>query len=641
MPSFILSANRRSVQEDPYLLQLKNGSILGLWSDLHPDPGIAGSFGVYGRTWRGDIGAANPSDVRINNLTADIQVSPSATALANGGFAVIFESRGPSVINGQDDAYYDTYIKFYSADGAQRGPARQITPNTKDDHYAVDIVTLANGQALTLVARYEGGGDYDLLAYRHDAAGRQVGGPRRLVDDAEVFVSSLTGANYISPSLTASGNGNYAISWHQRISQDDLRGYVVMTQVFRPDGTPVASAQITAPLIPNSQVSYGLEQSYSQIEARSAGGYAVAWERDQANDTLLSDVYFRQLDARGRATSPPVMVNSDRRAGEQELHDVVDLGAGRTLVTYINQIPDAVDDIFDGGVLLGRVFGPQGRALTGSFRISEGEPFELMGGGNTIINQQGQIVATFEAELSYEFDDDVIIVARNLTLPDVSAGAGNNRVHGTYVNDRLFGQVGNDLLWGNRGNDRLDGGRGNDALRGQAGNDSLFGGPGIDRLHGDNGRDFLFGGIGNDLLEGGAGNDTLDGAQGQDTLRGGASNDRLIGGEAADQLYGGAGADVFVFRTPAEAGVASSRDTIHDFQRGLDRIDLSGIDARIGMRGHQDLDFAGRDPTANSVWFAQEGAHLVVRGDVNGDGRVDLAIQLRNLGQLSESDFIF
>ena len=638
MPSFFLSANRQSVQEDPYIFQMRNGNILGLWSDLHPDPGVGGTFGVYARPWRGDLGAAGVADSRVNNLTDDVQGSPFGTALNNGGFSVVFQSKGPSAVNGQDDPYYDTYIKFYAADGTERGPARQITPNTSDDHLAAGIVTLANGQTITLVARYESGGDYDLLAFRHDASGRQIGGPRRLVDDADAFVSPLSGADYIDPSIAASAGGNYAVSWHERTSFGGGEGYGVWTQVFRPDGTAVAPAQLIAPNLGGRNT---LDQSDSQIAGRSVGGYALAWERDEVPYEPETDVFLRMLDGAGRAIGQTVMVNSDRRGGEQELHDVVDLGAGRTLVTYINQIPDAIDDIYDGGVLLGRVFGPQGQALTGSFRISEGGPFESMSGGNTIISQQGQIVATFQAELSYQFDDDVLIVSRDLTLPGVFGGSGNNRMQGTYVNDRLFGQAGNDILLGDRGNDFLDGGMSNDTLRGGAGNDSIVGGAGNDRLYGDSGRDLMRGGAGNDLLEGGAGFDTLDGGPGQDTLRGGTGNDRLIGGNGADQLFGGAGADVFVFRSTAEAGIATTRDTIHDFQRGQDRIDLSGIDARIGVPGQQDLDFSGRTASANSVWYAQEGQNLIVRGDVNGDGRPDFAILMRNLDQLSESDFIF
>lgn len=637
MPSFVLSANRQGVQQDPRIFQMRDGTILGLWSDLHPDPGADGFYGVYGRAWSADLSGASPGDSRINNLIPGDQLHGAGSATGDGGFAVIFDSDGPSAIDGRDDPYMDAYIKFFDADGTQRGPARQVTPNTQDDHRAVDIVQLANGQTVTLVARYESRGDYDLLAYRHDASGRQLGGARQLIDDAQVFISPVTGAGYIAPSIAAGTGDGYAVSWHQRGSAGQGDGYGVWTQAFRADGTAVAPARLIAPALGPRDVR---DQSDSQIAARSVGGYALAWERDEVAYEPETDVFLRLLDGSGHATGASAMVNSDRRRGEQELHDVVDLGAGRTLVTYINQIPDAIDDIFDGGVLLGRVFGPGGRALTASFRISEGEPFEAMEGGNALINARGQIVATFQAELSYAFDDDVVIVSRALTLPELRAGSGDDRVQGTHVNDRLFGQAGHDALLGARGDDRLDGGSGRDTLRGGDGDDTLDGGTGNDRLFGEGGRDLLRAGVGDDLLEGGTGHDTLIGAGGRDTLRGGAGDDRLSGGAGADQLHGGAGADVFVFRNRAEAGIGPTRDTIQDFRRGADRIDLGGMDADPGVPGNQDLDFTGRTPSAHAVWYAQDGRNLVVRGDVDGDGRADFALLLRNLDQLSEGDFI-
>ncbi|SMO56465.1 calcium-binding protein [Paracoccus laeviglucosivorans] len=532
MPTYYLSANRNSQQVDPYLIQLRGGDILGVWSDLYPDPGVGGTYGVYGRIWRGDMGAVSPTDARINTLTEDIQHNPKGTAFANGGWAVAFESKGPSAINGTDDAWYDTYIRFYNADGTTRGPAIQITPNTQDDHYVAQMVTLSNGQALTLVARYEGAGDYDILAYRHTAAGQQVGPAVRLVDDAETFVNSITGAGYIDPSVAAQVNGTYAIAWHQETHQaDGLIGYAVWTRLFRNDGVAIGPARNVAPVTYHPQETLGLDQTNGHIVARNVGGFALGWNRDQP-DSLDGDVYFRLLDRFAAGQTQAVMVNSDRRAGDQYMQDIVDLGGGRTLVTYFNQIPDAIDDIFDGGQLLGRVFNAAGQAITASFMISEGAPYYEMGGGNTIINIWGQIVSTFSSEINYDDDEDVLIVQRDYVLPVQRLGAGNNSVMGSFVHDRIEGQGGNDAIWGNRGNDRLNGGLGNDTLRG---------GVGRDTLEGHNGNDRLFGDIGGDVLMGNGG---------------------------ADTLTGGQGADVFIFSRTTGA------DLITDFENGLDRFQI-------------------------------------------------------------------
>lgn len=536
MPTYYLSRNRDSLQSDPYLVQLKNGSILGMWSDLEPDPGISGGFGAYARIWRGDLGAAAVSDTRVNTITEGPQYNPLGTAFADGSFAIVFESHGPSAINGQDDAYEDTYIRFYDANGAARGPARQLTPNSTDDHHAAGIATLANQQSVTLVARYEFGGIYDLLAYRHDSSGRQIGAPVALVRDAEVYVTALSGPGYVSPSIAAAAGGNYAISWNEITEVNDLRSYGVWTQVFRPDGSAAAPARLVSAL-GNDVDGYGRDQLRSEIEARTVGGFAIAWDGEEFADNLDHDVYFRLLDASGAGQTGTVLVNGDLLRGDQRLQDVVDLGSGRTLVTYFNQVPDAIDDFFDGGQLMGRVFNAFGRALTASFRISENTYYDEMEGGNTIINALGQIVSTFSTELNYDDNTDVLIVPRALNLPVFYAGAGNNRVGGTYVNDQIAGQGGHDMIAGDRGNDTL------------------------------------IGGLGNDTLMGGMGNDRLEGHDGFDQLIGGLGGDLLMGGRGADILTGGIGADRFVFSR------ISGGDVVTDFENGTDRFIMTDYTA--------------------------------------------------------------
>lgn len=68
-----------------------------------------------------------------------------------------------------------------------------------------------------------------------------------------------------------------------------------------------------------------------------------------------------------------------------------------------------------------------------------------------------------------------------------------------------------------------------------------------------------------------AGGDVLVGAAGNDNLRGGAGDDILVDGAGYDNLRGGAGADVFVFTADG------LRDTVADFEFGIDRLDLSGL----------------------------------------------------------------
>jgi cysteinyl-tRNA synthetase, unknown class len=130
----------------------------------------------------------------------------------------------------------------------------------------------------------------------------------------------------------------------------------------------------------------------------------------------------------------------------------------------------------------------------------------------------------------------------------------------------------NDLLEGASLIDRLFGADGDDTIKGLAGDDYLVGGRGADRIEAGDDWDMVYGEWGNDSMNGGNGNDMLWGNDGNDTLSGDAGDDRLCGDRGDDVLTGGAGKDIFVYENfdPRTLG----RDTITDFEAGVDKIEL-------------------------------------------------------------------
>jgi serralysin len=144
-------------------------------------------------------------------------------------------------------------------------------------------------------------------------------------------------------------------------------------------------------------------------------------------------------------------------------------------------------------------------------------------------------------------------------------GAGNDELHGNNGNDKLNGGSGDVVLFGDQGSDNISGGEGNDWAAGGVGNDKVLGQTGSDKMHGDDGKDYLNGGADNDTLAGGNGVDKIVGGTGSDTIKGGAGNDNLWGGNwSADNA-----SDTFIFEGD------TGKDYVHDFEAGLDIIDLS------------------------------------------------------------------
>lgn len=147
---------------------------------------------------------------------------------------------------------------------------------------------------------------------------------------------------------------------------------------------------------------------------------------------------------------------------------------------------------------------------------------------------------------------------------------------------------------------------------------------------------------GNDVMRGYAGNDTIRGNAGNDRLYGDGGNDLLVGGAGLDNLYGGAGADVFDYNSAAESKVATTgRDVIRDFVRGVDKIDLSGIDANGATAGNDT--FRARFVAATAEFTAAgqlKFSNGVLYGNTDADAQAEFAITLTGVTTLSSADLV-
>ena len=149
---------------------------------------------------------------------------------------------------------------------------------------------------------------------------------------------------------------------------------------------------------------------------------------------------------------------------------------------------------------------------------------------------------------------------------------------------------------------------------------------------------------------------------GDDEIRGGAGKDVIIGGQGQDDLYGGEDSDTFVFKSFLDstlAAVTSSQingpqsvtglglDSIRDFEVGIDKIDLSGIDANILSAGKQAFTFRNSPDGISPATFSGTAGELIlvnvsvapspdtpggfftaVLGDIDGDAQWDFAINV-------------
>ncbi|MEO3999703.1 calcium-binding protein [Mesorhizobium sp. CAU 1732] len=210
--------------------------------------------------------------------------------------------------------------------------------------------------------------------------------------------------------------------------------------------------------------------------------------------------------------------------------------------------------------------------------------------------------------------DDIYVVASAGDQTIEAANGGTDTVR-SYINWTLAAHVERLELLGSAAN-----GTGN-AL-----NNTLVGNSLANVMNGLDGNDYIITGAGNDTLNGGNGNDTL------------------VGGAGADRMSGGAGSDTFLYMAISDSGVgAANRDTILDFVRGQDRIDLSALDANTAAAGNQAFSFIGSaafSGVAGQLRYSSSGNTTFVDADINGDRVSDFQIAVNGTNFMTGSDFI-
>lgn len=210
--------------------------------------------------------------------------------------------------------------------------------------------------------------------------------------------------------------------------------------------------------------------------------------------------------------------------------------------------------------------------------------------------------------------ENFTIVTQGVTLDLASTNPQNLGVYGvdTYLN---FEDV-----WGASGNDHFSGTNSANDLRGMAGNDFL---------RGFGGDDFMMGGPGQDLLIGDAGADYLD------------------VGQSFSAPFGFDGeADVVKYLRITDSN-SDNYDEIFNFQNiaagGIDKIDLSDIDANTNMSGNQAFQFvgtAGFTQPGGEVRLANFDGATLVMVDNDGDSAAEMVFLLHGSTGLVAGDFI-
>lgn len=642
---FQVNATTRYEQYDVQLTALAGGRFVAVWSDMSQSSDDPSSHAVRAQIFDSD-GSKVGIEFLVNTTTLVDQYKPSITTLADGRFIAAWQ-------NGAAQTETSIRAQIFTADGAQSGTEFLISAPAYADVHASsggDVVTGAGQYRPSLaplsdggfVAIWEGG---LIRAQIFDASGSKMG---------EAF-SVNPSPGFQHTSISSLGNGGFVVSWADIYpSADDPSSFAARAQIFAADGT-----KIGAELLLNTTTAGA--QYAPALAALVDGRFVAAWNDTSATgaDTSGLAVRAQVFNEDGTKSGGEFLVNSTT-TNDQGNPKLSALADGRFVIVWndSSQLPD--DN--SGSSVRAQIFDPRESAihLNGS---TLGDDF----------------VGTAWADT----------LSGGLGMDQLKGGDGDDWLSGGAQDDMLWGDAGNDTLIGGAGADTLIGGNGDDTyyldstsdvvienvgggndtvvsawlslalvsfprvenaqlsgtldlnLTGNAGKNTLTGNAGANLILGLGGDDTISALAGNDTVNGGAGNDLIEGGAGNDTLNGGTGMDTLFGGVGKDRLIGGADADVFAFRTKAEAGNGVNRDVIVDFVVGLDKIDLSAIDANEWLEGNQAFSFIGSSAFSGAAGELRYGSAAgIVYADTNGDGFADFQLHLIGKPALAESDVV-
>lgn len=433
-------------------------------------------------------------------------------------------------------------------------------------------------------------------------------------------------------------------------------GYVMAVEIVnRGDGT-LDDPRVTFTLPVEIETLYG-----ARIVSRSGDTVTIEPDSDRSlkpGDTLrfsfkaYDDVSHVPTDiaVNGEAVvSAPVLPHAGKPAMDQngealdpaDLTDVTSSVASSwskgfiTALTVANtsDVPvDGVSVTFDLDATIDTVYGA---TLTdhGGGRYSivdDGGPRYLAPGESWTVKYK-----VYDSErpmpTSVKVDGDADVGLAGVGLPDPTC-------KGTSGDETLKGTDGDDVLDGWGGADTLIGGEGDDIYRVNSRGDRVV-------EWADEGRDIIDTTISRGLEAGvevlraiGSGALSLTGNMQANVLIGNGADNVLTGGLGQDALEGNGGADIFRYGAVLDSR-PDAPDVIVDFSRlEGDRIDLSAIDADTEESGDQSFHWIGSRGFSGSAGELRRDGNMV-QADVNGDGVVDMALEVRDVALIGD-DFL-
>jgi hypothetical protein len=427
---FVAPVKTTGDQEVPSITALANGGYVITWQDGGVDGGDGDGSSIKAQVFDAN-GHPLPADIQVNSEATGDQLLPSVTALADGGFVIVYED--DSGLN--NDGARGGSIKAQKFDSVGH-KVSEILVNAPDITYvntAPSVIGLPDGGFAVTWQGQSDGTNNPLPGVDDDDSNVML----RIFDKdgkpgAQIQVNQKGEEYQQVPKIAYTDNGYIVVTWEDvedlNVEPNGDPGQIKM-RVFDPHGNPVTDEQAVNAFADG-------EQHSPSITALPGGRVLISWTDDP--DTSGEDNIRARVITIGNEPGPAV----------------VDIAANLTDVDFSESLNVAISGI------------PTGVTITDGFHTSRpGDTNVDVSDWNlhalTVVksNGTGDVALTVTAT-STEAGDPThpASVSQTITLKDVgalpalAASAAPAKL-GTTGNDVMTGGSGNDLLAGAGGND--------------------------------------------------------------------------------------------------------------------------------------------------------------------------------------------
>jgi autotransporter passenger strand-loop-strand repeat protein len=261
---FLVNSQTTSHQLSPTVTALSEGGFVVTWYDFSGSLGDNSGTSIKAQVFTAD-GTKVGSEFLVNTQTAGFQQHPTITGLSNGGFVVSWEDTSGTL---GDSSGTSIKAQVFAADGTKVGSEFLVNTSAANVQTSPAITGLSNGGFVVSWQDTSGtlgdGSGASVKAQLFDADGTKVG--------TEFLVDTQTAGNQTVPTITGLANGGFVVSWQDASGTlGDASGTSIKAQVFAADGSKVGSEFLV-----NTEVAH--DQLSPSVTALSNGDFVVAWQ---------------------------------------------------------------------------------------------------------------------------------------------------------------------------------------------------------------------------------------------------------------------------------------------------------------------------------------------------------------------------